>query len=146
MRTIQLSDETYRRLQALARPFEDKEPEDVMRRLIALVEQPAERQLSETTLEGLSSMSEPGRPLATHSGTVPHGAELRARYRGQEFYATVLDGNVVWDSRGFSSLSAAAVAVIRSAGSRRPTENGWRFWEVRVGDGEWVPGTEFRRS
>ncbi len=34
VKTISLSDEIYARLQALARPFEDREPEDVIRRLL----------------------------------------------------------------------------------------------------------------
>lgn len=34
-KTISLSDEVYARLQELARPFEDREPEDVIRRLLA---------------------------------------------------------------------------------------------------------------
>jgi len=33
-KTITLSDEVFARLQALARPFEDREPEDVIRRLL----------------------------------------------------------------------------------------------------------------
>lgn len=33
-KTISLSDAVYARLQALARPFEDREPEDVIRRLL----------------------------------------------------------------------------------------------------------------
>ena len=33
-KTISLSDEVYARLQELARPFEDREPEDVIRRLL----------------------------------------------------------------------------------------------------------------
>lgn len=33
-KTITLSDEVFSRLQALARPFEDREPEDVIRRLL----------------------------------------------------------------------------------------------------------------
>jgi len=34
VQTITLSDEVFTRLQALARPFEDREPEDVIRRLL----------------------------------------------------------------------------------------------------------------
>jgi hypothetical protein len=34
VKTISLSDEVFVRLQALARPFEDREPEDVIRRLL----------------------------------------------------------------------------------------------------------------
>ncbi|MEJ1392970.1 MAG: hypothetical protein RPU64_02040 [Candidatus Sedimenticola sp. (ex Thyasira tokunagai)] len=34
VKTISLSDEVFARLEALARPFEDREPEDVIRRLL----------------------------------------------------------------------------------------------------------------
>lgn len=34
VQTITLSDEVFSRLQALARPFKDREPEDVIRRLL----------------------------------------------------------------------------------------------------------------
>lgn len=34
VKTISLSDDVYTRLEALARPFEDREPEDVIRRLL----------------------------------------------------------------------------------------------------------------
>jgi len=34
VKTISLSDEVYARLEALARPFEDRDPEDVIRRLL----------------------------------------------------------------------------------------------------------------
>lgn len=137
MRTIEVSEDVYRGLQALARPFED-EPNDVIRRLLdASIVQPKEGERE--------TGQKPGADLVSHVGRVPHGSRLRARYRGREYNAQVLDGQVVWEGRRFESLSKAAVAVIQSTGSSRGTENGWRFWEVEdPKSGEWKPATEYQ--
>src|SRR5436309_3278221 len=119
MPTIELSQATFSRLQKLAQPFVDT-PEDVIRRL----------------LEGIGSHNgeDPetieGRDLVSRAGRAPHGSKLIAVYKGTQFEAHVDDGKVVWNGRSFNSLSEAAVAVIRSTGSNRPTENGWRFWRI----------------
>lgn len=137
MPAIQISDEVYRRLQALAIPFEDKEPEDVIRRLLDLA--PADK----PSTAGL--VVDVGADLVSHVGRLPHGARLRARYKGREFEAEIANGRVLWNSRSFDSLSSAAVATIQSTGTKRPTENGWRYWEVEDPDtGEWKPATEYQ--
>jgi hypothetical protein len=124
--TISLSDETYRKLERLARPFHDSTEEDVIRRL------------ADSALAGLNGTPLPTAPstssmarrdLVSHKGIVPHGTILKARYKGAEYEAEVRDGKVRWNNRSYSSLSAAAVAVIRSTGSNRGTEDGWRFWQ-----------------
>ncbi len=133
---IEVSEDVYRGLQALARPFED-EPNDVIRRLLETsAVQPKER--GETG-------QRPGADLVSHVGRVPHGSRLRARYKGRQYDAQVLDGQVVWEGRRFESLSKAAVGVIQSTGSSRGTENGWRFWEVEdPTTGEWRPATDYQ--
>ena len=80
-----------------------------------------------------------GYDLVSHVGRVPHGTPLRAKYKGREYHAQVENGRVLLNGRRFDSLSSAAVGVIRSTGSNRPTENGWRVWEAKhpVSD-EWV--------
>jgi hypothetical protein len=123
MPTIDVSSEVYRRLQAIARPFEDREPNDVIARVL-------------NDLEAVAAPPKNGEvgargDLVSHVGSIPHGSRLRARYKGREFLATVENGRVLLNGRTYESLSKAAVAVIRSTGSNRPTENGWRFWEVQ---------------
>lgn len=52
VKTITLSDEVYARLETLAKPFEDREPEDVIRRLLdggSMKEMPEPRGVSTTT-------------------------------------------------------------------------------------------------
>lgn len=135
MRVIEVSDEVYRELQRRAEPFVDT-PEDVIRRLLEV-----------------GAQAPPAAPdpvgeadLVSHAGRVPHGAQLRATYKGREFMAEVLNGRVIWNGRAYDSLSSAAVGVIQSTGTKRPTENGWRFWQVKDGNStEWKPATEYQR-
>ena len=123
MPTIEVSPEIYRRLQAIARPFEEREPNDVIARVLNDLDAvAAPPKNGEVSARG---------DLVSHVGSIPHGSRLRARYKGREFLATVENGRVVLNGRTYESLSKAAVAVIRSTGSNRPTENGWRFWEVQ---------------
>lgn len=142
VQTIQVSDQTYALLQALARPFEDTKPEDVIVRLIREVSDPSK---AEPVVRDRDSSRLGGRPLSSHSGSIPHGARLRATYKGQEYVAEVRDGYVIWNDTSYTSISAAAIGVIQSTGSHRGTENGWRFWEVQQDDGSWVPATEYQR-
>lgn len=137
MRTIQITDETYARLQQRAKAFEDT-PEDVIRRLL----DPGGEGTWATPASHTQSSS--GADLVSHVGRVPHGSELRARYKGKEYNAVVQDGRVLWNGRTYTSLSSAAVGVINSTGSTRGTENGWRFWEVLTPDSDsWRLATEF---
>lgn len=144
MPTVPISDETYRRLQSLAIPFEDKEVEDVIVRL--LNQEKEGRPPSGTQGNGVEvNLNTQPSDLVSHVGSVPHGSLLRATYKGREYQAEINDGRVVWNGQRFRSLSEAAVAVIQSTGSKRPTENGWRFWEVRLpGTAKWRPGTDLR--
>lgn len=135
MRVIEVSDETYKELQRRAEPFVDT-PEDVIRRLL---------QLTTRAVVTADSNETPGADLISHTGRVPHGAKLRATYKGRKFQADVLNGRVIWEGRSYDSLSAAAVGVIQSTGTNRPTENGWRFWEVEDPiSGEWKPASAYQ--
>lgn len=124
MPTIEVSPETYGKLERLVRPFKDSSEDDVIRRLAeaALGE---EEQRSPVRLR----YSLVGRDLFGSRGhRIRHGTILKATYKGVAYEAEIKDGKVWWKGDSFSSLSAAAVAVIRSTGSDRPTENGRRFW------------------
>lgn len=142
MPTISISDQTYRGLQSLARPFEETEPEHVISRLVREASEPS----AGNPTSRVVSRPANARPLSSHAGSIPDGAELKAMYKGQEFRARVVDGRIEWNGRFFDSISAAAVAVIQSTGSRRPTENGWRFWEVKENGGGWRPGTSYQTN
>ena len=72
---------------------------------------------------------------------LPQGARLRASLRGQEFKAIAKpDGRVRFNGAYYRSLSTAAAAAIK-----RPT-NGWWFWKVEQGRGNWQRLTKVRRA
>ncbi len=58
------------------------------------------------------------------------GLILRNTYKGKEFTAEVIEGGqILFDGQIYKSPSAAAVAAIRTTGSPRETEDGWRWWK-----------------
>lgn len=129
MPTIQLSEQTFRRIKERAIPFEDSKPEDVVCRLL----DKTEAEQSEESLSGDTPAD-----LVTKGGRIPHGSKLRMTYKGTEFRAVVDDGKITWNGERFDSPSQAAVAAIRSTGSDRTTANGWREWYVKTPEsGEW---------
>lgn len=136
MPTINVSDRTMRRIENRAVPFQDQEPEDVIRRL-----------LDKTEGEDIDSATTSTSPadLVARGGRIPHGTKLRATYKGAEYRAHVDDGKIVWNGQRFESPSKAAIAVIRSTGTDRQAENGWRFWDVKTPEsGEWRPAQSLR--
>jgi len=139
MPTINISEETLDRLKEMAIPFEDKEEEDVIKRLL-------DKEFENKNGEAKFNLNT-GRNLTSHSGRIPHGSKLKAVYKGQEYFAEIDDGQVLWNGKKYSSVSKAAVAVIQSTGSKRTTENGWRFWEVKEpGSNKWKSGLKYQNN
>lgn len=123
MPSIRISQQTLRRIEDRAKPFEDTEPEDVIRRLL----DKTEADQPEMRTNGRSPAD-----LVSRGGRIPHGSELRMKYKGREYRAVVDDGRIVWNGETYSSPSKAAVAVIQSTGTERNTADGWRHWEVKT--------------
>lgn len=64
---------------------------------------------------------------------MPRPLALRAVYKGNPYRATLQrDGSVKCGSARYSSLSAAAVSIVKR------NMNGWWFWKVRNASGVWV--------
>lgn len=139
MPMVTISYELFKRLQRHAVPLVDTVEEVIERALDAL--DGADANASSPVPGGPTP---PGSDLVSYVGRVPHGTSLRMVYKGVEYFAEVHDGKVVWDGKRFKSLSDAAVAVIRSTGSDRPTENGWRVWQAQDSTGKWTPLVDLR--
>lgn len=137
MPNIQVSPETYRRIEDRAKPFEDSEPEDVIRRLLDRTKPTRSKAFDEDR----------GADLVSKGGTIPHGSELRMNYKGREYHAVVDDGKIIWDGKAFSSPSEAAVGVIQSTGQDQTRANGWDYWKVKTPEsGEWRLADELREK
>lgn len=60
---------------------------------------------------------------------LPRGMKLQKTYKGKKFIAEVIeDQKIRFNGEIYNSVSRAAVAAIRSTGSKRTTEDGWRWW------------------
>lgn len=72
---------------------------------------------------------------------LPTGARLRAVYKGKVYRARARrDGRVRYAGRQYQSLSLAGKAVVGRA------VNGWWFWQIERGKGNWVRLTKVRRA
>ncbi|MBA7492002.1 hypothetical protein ES702_02551 [subsurface metagenome] len=64
--------------------------------------------------------------------TLQEGLKLHKEYNGKMYTAEVVKGEKIKvGGKTYNSPSSAAVAVIQSTGSKRKTEDGWRFWKYK---------------
>ena len=73
---------------------------------------------------------------------LPKGTELRARYKGQEYIAYVIDGRTLGlNENQYSSLSGAAMAITHGPVS------GYAFWKIRDPNTQrWIRLSEFKKA
>ena len=72
---------------------------------------------------------------------LPNGARLRGVHKGKIHRARARrDGTVSYNGKKYSSLSLAAYAAVKRS------MNGWWFWQVERGRGNWVRLTKIRRA
>jgi len=72
---------------------------------------------------------------------LPQGGRIRGILKGRVFRARVRpNGKIRFRGKSFNSLTVAAIAAIH-----RPT-NGWWFWQVERGRGNWVRLNKVRKA
>ena len=76
------------------------------------------------------------------------GMKLKKMYKGKEFVAEVIDNQKIsFNGKIYNSVSMAAVAAIRSTGSKRTTEDGWRWWTYKnLDSGKYESIDELRKG
>jgi len=68
------------------------------------------------------------------------GMKLRAAYKGREYIASVINGKILYNGKGFGSPSAAAVFICNNS------VNGWTFWEYYDESAHsWKPLSDLRK-
>lgn len=116
MPAIEVDFDVFKALTA-RRASENVTENDVLRELLRL-----------TPRKGASA-SAPGSTSAgdwvTKGVRFPAGTELRAKYKGRTYLASVENGALVLNGERFDSPSAAAMSI-----TGKPV-NGWTFWEGR---------------
>jgi hypothetical protein len=95
---------------------------------------------------GRISKESPGQKAARrrHSlqGLVTKRTTLYRSYKGKAFTAHLVPaGTITFVGKQFSSPTEAAKAATR----RKKGINGWTFWYIQDGDGDWVRLADYRR-
>ncbi len=77
----------------------------------------------------------PGLPISKRSNNksiLPMGLKIYKEYKNIRLEAEIIENNKIkFNGKIYNSPSSAAVAAIQSTGSKRPTEDGWRFWKYK---------------
>lgn len=77
--------------------------------------------------------------------TLPAGTLLRMEYRGREHRGVIENAAWVVDGQHFRSPSAAAGGVAVTKSGRRPSLDGWKYWQVkRPSDSDWKALSDLR--
>lgn len=120
MKSIEIDFEVYKHL-TMMRETEEHTYNDVLRDLLDL----------EKIKNGQSAAKE-GKAFVSKGVSFPHGTTFRATYKGENYYATVKDGALIFDGKAHTSPSSAAIAVSGNS------VNGWIFWECQFpGENTW---------
>jgi len=76
-----------------------------------------------------------GLPISKRSNNksiLPMGLKIYKEYKNIRLEAEIIENNKIkFNGKIYNSPSSAAVAAIQSTGSKRPTEDGWRFWKYK---------------
>ncbi len=123
---IEISFEVYQRIEAERKSFSDSR-DNALRRLLGMEENGSSPKSDE-----IKSASERGIDLG-FGVYLPHGTEMRMRYKGEYHYGIVQDSAIYVDDTAYFSASDSAKAIAKY------NVNGWYKWEVKLpGSESWV--------
>lgn len=139
--SISVSLEVYKQL--TARLEEGQSHDDVIRELLSLdsiveIENPTSATLEKMSDFIMKTQLARGNGFLSRGLWLPNGTELRARYKQNEYRASIVDEKWIDDSGDLhTSPSAAASAItgtnvngLRFWEAKRPSDKGWRRLDI----------------
>lgn len=79
-----------------------------------------------------SSEHKPISERSNNKSILPVGLKIYKEYKNIRLEAEIIENNKIkFNGKIYNSPSSAAVAAIQSTGSKRSTEDGWRFWKYK---------------
>jgi len=139
MRTIEIDFDVHKLIENERTSFAET-PNAVLRRLL---------KLGAPRDNGAEAQThDPHKGAWTGKGvTLPAGTALRMEYRGREHRGVIEDAAWVVDGQRFRSPSAAAGGVAVTKSGKRPSLDGWKYWQVkRPGDAGWTALSALRQG
>jgi hypothetical protein len=130
--TIDISPGVLLELKAMARPFEDHTPEDVIVRLLK-----ERREHSNVGANGATSSGKSSDGLVAGGTLLANGMKLRFSLYGKRYETEVRRGRIPVGRGEFDSPSSAAAAAAAYLGYENRSLNGWHYWEYADERGNW---------
>lgn len=126
MEKIDIDWDIHKLIEAERRGFEEP-PFVALRRLLGLPD-----------LEIRTPTQTAGEPWKEQGVVVPSGADARMVYRGKTHEGKFLNGQLHTGGRTFERLSPAAHFVATTKDGKKPSLNGWNYWQVKLpGEANW---------
>jgi hypothetical protein len=141
LRNIQIDFEIHKMIEAERTGFD--EPEYLALRRLLKLPPPTEGKVREDHIR------DEGAPWMDSGVIIPHGTPARMEYaRGSQVYeGKFLNGKLVVNGKSFTNLSAAATALAVTRDGKKPSLNGWVYWQVKMpGSTDWVHLIEIRNK
>ena len=142
-RTIDIDFDVHKRIEMARQSFAET-PNDVLRRLLGI-----------DNADGADTAGAGALPAAIGNGerawvgkgvSLPHGTMVRMDYNGRRHEGQIDDGEWLVEGQRFASPSAAASGTARTRAGKRPTLDGWIYWEALIpGEREWTGLKDLRR-
>lgn len=139
MKTIEISDTLFAKLQGLAKPLIDN-VEDVIWRLIR-----NEEGNHQNHSVSLTKRDIPKQFVHSKGGEIRCPLKLRMNYKQTTTYGEARDGWIWFEAHRFTSPSAAAKYVAKMKGAENPSFDGWRILEYFDDkSNKWYPLNDLR--
>lgn len=130
-RGIEIDFDVHQKIE-LARKSFDETPNDVLRRLLGISEK------TEPVLPKASDLVANGKPWSGKGVILPHGTEIRMEYNGELHSGVIKEGKWHVGNAVARSPSDAAKEAALTKDGKKPSLNGWIYWEVkRPEDSSW---------
>lgn len=131
MKTVQLSENTFQKLQKIATPFEDNSPEDVICKLINhwdLTKNTPQSPVDKTQKneKKTSYLKCRGRGYIKYPSD---GLKIRVTMSGKTFEGTLINNRFQIEGEKFNAPSPAVEHVARLMGAENPSYDGWKYME-----------------
>jgi hypothetical protein len=130
-RTIEIDLEVHKAIENERKSFSDT-PNDVLRQVFVLGR-------GKSMAPGPKPPDPDGRAWTGKGVTLRHGTSCRFEYNGRRHVGRIDNAEWLVDGKRYKSPSAAACGAARTRRGKRPSLNGWTYWEVkRPQDKAWI--------
>jgi len=139
-RSIEIDMDVHKAIETARSTFSES-PNEVLRRLLGLTNNPNPEEI-----EAKTSQTPTGRSWLGKGVELPHGTKLRMSHNGVTYHGEVSEGQFIAEGDTYRTPSGAAGAVASTKTGDKVPLNGWYYWEaLKPGARNWKRLQTFKK-